>query len=431
MESAKAFLGRFRDGLRAAKLLPTFMRYEKKRLDASKYVKKELSTENQIKIAESKISSGVVEVKLDDSDKEFVNDRFASITYLEGVIALGCKSTAVFNYLVSLYIELEDEAPLYQFLSKHISNAASVPGLNPRQKSPLDLPRALRIVLQSGRHFRSVIKLYIGLGMRQRAVELAIKVDPVLAKELTRDSVEREEKKRLWLMIAKNAAEEDSGSDENIVSRVLNVLDECGPDILSIEDVLPFLPDVAQIDEFKDEICLALTSYSSRIEDFLKDMNEYDVTCNGLRDEIRQLCEYTSEMKIDAKCAFTEKSVVKENAPFYVFPSGFVALESALREEVIPYLNEDQKNLLSSIDKEMLDLQKKLENLPSDNNDEMKMEDKEIEFRINELQYQMDGLIAAECPLTGSIMVESIDQCFCDSKEDELYISCDSLTIEA
>ena len=40
---------------------------------------------------------------MDDSDKEFVNDRFASITYLEGVIALGCKSTAIFNYLVSLY----------------------------------------------------------------------------------------------------------------------------------------------------------------------------------------------------------------------------------------------------------------------------------------------------------------------------------------
>ena len=33
------------------------------------------------------------------------------------------------------------------------------------------------------------------------------------------------------------------------------VLKDCGPDVLSIEDVLPFLPDFAQIDQFKDEIC--------------------------------------------------------------------------------------------------------------------------------------------------------------------------------
>lgn len=74
--------------------------------------------------------------------------------------------------------------------------------------------------------------------MRQQAVELALKVDPSLARELAQDSVELEESKRLWLMIARNAASEGvSGGDVDVVSKVVSVLKDCGPDVLSIEDV--------------------------------------------------------------------------------------------------------------------------------------------------------------------------------------------------
>ena len=74
--------------------------------------------------------------------------------------------------------------------------------------------------------------------MRQQAVELALKVDPSLARELAQDSVELDERRRLWLMIAKNAASEGvSGGDIDVVSKVVSVLRDCGPDVLSIEDV--------------------------------------------------------------------------------------------------------------------------------------------------------------------------------------------------
>ena len=96
----------------------------------------------------------------------------------------------------------------------------------------------------SCRHFRSAVKLYMGFGMRQQAVELALKVDPSLARELARQSDDKDETKRLWLMIARNAAANvgsTSRDGKDVVARVVMVLKDCGPDILSIEDVLPFL----------------------------------------------------------------------------------------------------------------------------------------------------------------------------------------------
>lgn len=161
------------------------------------------------------------------------------------------------------------------------------------------------------------------------------------------------------------------------------------------------MPDFAQIDQIKDEICEALTSYSSKIEGFLKEMNECDHTCDALRGEISRLRTHRMEMRSDARCAFTNKLILSAGEPFYVFPSGYVILESALKKEVMPYLNERQGARVKQIESE-------LEQKPNTISDPTSRD---------RLQAELDGLIAAECPLTGSIMVDSIDVPFEDSKE--------------
>mmetsp|Transcript_14754 Transcript_14754/g.17176 ORF Transcript_14754/g.17176 Transcript_14754/m.17176 type:complete len:1477 (+) Transcript_14754:97-4527(+) len=430
MAASKSFLARF-PGLSATKLLPAFIRYEKKRAEvklaaqvASKQEKK--ASKDSVHIAGSRVN--VIELSIharggSDKSKYFVDDDRASVSYFEGAITLGCRSTAVYNYLVSLYVKMDDETPLYDFISAHTSSSLATTGIKSKQSSPLDMNYALSTIIQTGRHYRSVIKLYMAFGMRQRAVELAIKVDPVLAKELARDSVDRDEKKRLWLMIARNAAVEgESSGGQDIVSNVLSVLTECGPGVLSIEDVLPFLPDVAQIDQFKDEICDALTSYSSKIQEYLKEMNECDQTCNALREEIRRLSDYSTAMYSEATCAFTGRVVAEENEPFYVFPSGFVVMESALKNEVVPYLNEKQQSRIQSIEGEIIEI--------SEMNKKAQNNSLNHDGRMELLQAELNGLIAAECPLTGSAMVDSIDRCFEDSKEDELYIAFDDFMVE-
>jgi vacuolar protein sorting-associated protein 18 len=401
------------------RLLPPIMRYEKTRLvraksesniDVPSNIAKHGGTEESksaIDLLERpKESPDGFELKIESKPKP-MNDSNVAIKYLEGVVKLGCRSGAVFRYLMSLYAAMDDEEPLLAFLTNHVSGTSSVidaakkaflagdrpyAGTDDTSSTPLDMSYALRAVLGTGRHFRSAIKLYMGFGMRSQAVELALKVDPSLARKLAQESIELEERKRLWLMIAKTAASDGTSSGKDVVSRVVSVLKDCGPDVLSIEDVLPFLPDFAQIDQIKDEICEALTSYSSKIEGYLREMNECDQACSSIREEIAQLRKHHMHVKADARCAFTKKHVLSAGEPFYAFPSGYVVLASALKEEVIPCLDEKQRSRVEELEKLILAGGR--------------------EVPIQSLQAELDGILAAECPLTGSIMVESIDRPF-------------------
>ncbi|KAL7554204.1 hypothetical protein ACHAWF_018898 [Thalassiosira exigua] len=410
MSASKSFVARYTEGLSDNKLLPAFMHYEQRRKKGNS--------------ANSKSTM---------SSATFVDDENASIRFMEGVIKLGSRSRAVYNYLTSLYAGMEDEGPLFRFLSAHVPPVAATPpgggaaGLllqhaslkEDSSSSPLDKSYALRTVLRSGRHFRSAVKLYMGFGMRQQAVELALKVDPALARELARQGDGGDETKRLWLMIARNAAAGGGASSsrdgKDVVARVVAVLKDCGPDILSIEDVLPFLPDFAQIDQFKDEICNALASYSSKIDELLKEMNECDLACDALRDELSRLKITGTQVRSDARCAFTNKYVLEEGKPFYAFPSGYVVLESALKREVIPYLNKKQLERMNFVENELARV-----NRSKASKSRSTYEKARDDYETEELQAELDGLIAAECPLTGSIMVESIDRGF-PGTEDELW----------
>ena len=308
MQSARSFLARYPHGLLPTKLLPAFMYYERRRAEVREEIEKlelehgPLSVETKHDPLSRRFGGGVeskhvtntplshaslqiqgddlvtdasgVEISIDKGpirhnrmSQNFIDDDKAVVKYLEGVIKLECQSTAVYNYLISLYASMEDEGPLFRFLSANVPTGSygystnmnsSMRDVNATGKlmyedmnrikdksssssSPLDMAYALRVVLKTGRHFRSAVKLYMGFGLRQQAVELALKVDPSLARELARESVEKEERKRLWLMIARNAASDEHGKNKDVVAKVVSVIKDCGSDILSIEDVLPFL----------------------------------------------------------------------------------------------------------------------------------------------------------------------------------------------
>eukprot|EP00804_Cyclotella_cryptica_P013955 CCRYP_002466-RB/>CCRYP_002466-RB protein AED:0.08 eAED:0.08 QI:298/1/1/1/1/1/11/357/1434 len=446
MAASKSFLNRFTEGLTETMLLPSFMQYERKRKEHKKVKAKAVPpkkippTQGSIPSHSSSLSNfsrrafeiensrthgdGEMEIRINPTDvvspESFVDDSEALVRYLEGVIKLGSRSRAIFNYLVSLYANMDDEGPLFRFLSAHIptgieSSRSSTGVTEPMQnhiheenKAHLDMSFALRTILETGRHFRSAVKLYMGFGMRHQAVELALKVDPSLARELARQSNNKDERKRLWLMIARSAADNSSSRHgKDVVARVVSVLKDCGRDVLSIEDVLPFLPDFAEIDEFKDEICQSLSSYSNKIEQYLKEMQECDQACDALREELERLRVVRTNVRADARCAFTNKNVLQEGEPFYTFPSGYVVLESALKQAIMPFLNSKQQARVTFIEKEMSRIRKN-QRTKSGSSVFVSQDD----HVLDELQAELDGLIAAECPLTGSLMVNSIDHDF-------------------
>ena len=402
--AGESFLSRYSQGLSPMRLLPSIMRYEKirtEKLRDQNRTESARTTGHYSAMEESKISMDFKESTRDLTDSN------VAINYLEGVVTQGCRNGAVFRYLLSLYVAMDNEEPLLAFLSQHVSATSSLVdaakkailvgdrpqfGADDPSSTPLDMSYALRAVLGSGRHFRSAIKLYMGFGMRPQAVELALKVDPSLARQLAQGSIELEERKRLWLMIAKTAATDGTSTGKDVVTRVVSVLKDCGPDVLSIEDVLPFLPDFAQIDQIKDEICEALTSYSSKIEGYLREMNDCDQTCNNIREEISRLRKHHMRVKADARCAFTQKLVLSAGEPFYAFPSGYVVLASALKQEVLPYLTDKQKKRVEELD--------------------VLLQGGNSETSQQTLQSELDSILAAECPLTGSVILESIDKPF-------------------
>lgn len=268
-DACKAFLSSYPQGLSPSKLLPFLMNYETRREErrkakrfrgASESKSDEPAEVERLQVEGSRSSADEVEIRIErmklTQAQSFVEDESAVVKYLEGVIKVGCRSSAVYTYLITLYSKMEDEEPLFRFLSVHVPAAATALEANKKMlhttdgsrfddvsvSSPLDMSFALRTVLGTGRHFRSAIKLYMGFGMRQQAVELALKVDPALARELARESFDSDEQKRLWLMIARNAAAGvDNRGGRDVVTKVVSVLKDCGPDVLSIEDVLPFL----------------------------------------------------------------------------------------------------------------------------------------------------------------------------------------------
>jgi hypothetical protein len=178
-------------------------------------------------------------------------------------------------------------------------------------------------------------------------------------------------------------------------------------------------------DQFKDEICQALKSYSRKIDQYIKDMDDCDHACATLREEITRLQQHGAQMRADARCAFTGKAVIKEKEPFYLFPSGYVVLESILKRQVVPLLNINQQERIEIIEKDLRDLRGKLNTLnPIERyawDDEQILH--ELSSRIDELQSELDGLIAGDCPLTGYVMVNSIDKGFGGIAEDEYYLS--------
>ncbi|GKV18350.1 hypothetical protein SLEP1_g28747 [Rubroshorea leprosula] len=228
---------------------------------------------------------------------------------------------------------------------------------------------------------RACVHIYSMMSMHEEAVALALQVDPELAMAEA-DKVEDDEdmRKKLWLMVAKHVIEQEKGTKRENIRKAIAFLKETDG-LLKIEDILPFFPDFALIDDFKEAICSSLEDYNKQIELLKQEMNDATHGADNIRNDISALAQRYAVIDRDEECGVCRRKIltvgmdyrmargytsVGPMAPLYVFPCGHAFHSLCLITHVTQLTRRTDETQAERI----LDLQKQLTLLGSESRKE-------------------------------------------------------------
>ena len=215
---------------------------------------------------------------------------------------------AVHNTLISIYASdpSPSESALMSYLSTQSLNA----------KPLYDTDFAFRLCIQHSR-VQSAVHIYSSMGEYSSAVDLALKHNEIdLASSVADRPTDTDPalRKRLWLAVAKKViSQQDTGS----IKTALDFMKRC--DLLRIEDLIPFFPDFVVIDDFKEEICAALESYSRSIAALDTEMDASAATAESIKQDIKKLNNRYAIVEPGERCRVCQLPLLSRQ--FFVFPS--------------------------------------------------------------------------------------------------------------
>ncbi|XP_068725314.1 vacuolar protein sorting-associated protein 18 homolog isoform X1 [Montipora capricornis] len=306
-----------------------------------------------------------------------------AIRYLETCIEkLGNKDQAIHNYLLSLYIEQNDDLSLLRYLQMQ--------GQDPEEVC-YDMKYALRLCSEHDKQ-RACVHIYSTMGLFEEAVDLSLKVDVDLAKIQAQKPPEDDEvlRKKLWLRIARHVVEE-----ERDVKKAMEFLNQC--ELLKIEDILPFFQDFVTIDHFKDAICSSLHEYNQHIEELKSEMQEATESAKTIRSDIHEMRNKYSIVPALEKCSICSYPLLTR--AFYVFPCHHAFHADCLKNEMLPILKEKQRAKVQELFNQLYRTSRSDSSTATPTSRES-------------LKNELDDLIASECLYCGEIMIRTIDQPF-------------------
>ncbi|XP_057794948.1 vacuolar sorting protein 18 [Salvia miltiorrhiza] len=360
------------------------------------------------------------------SEPHAKNETHEVIKYLEYCVhRLQNEDPGIHNLLLSLYAKQDDESSLLRFLQCKFGKGQ----LNGPEFF-YDPKYALRLCLKEKR-MRACVHIYSMMSMHEEAVALALQVDPELAMAEA-DKVEDDEdlRKKLWLMVAKHVIEQEKGTKRENIRKAIAFLKETDG-LLKIEDILPFFPDFALIDDFKEAICSSLEDYNEQIEKLKEEMNDATHGADNIRNDISALAQRYAVIKKDEGCGVCGRKIlnaadeyrmaraytsVGSMAPFYAFPCGHSFHVNCLIAHVTRCSTEAQAEYI-------LDLQKQLTLLGNEPRKEMNgglTEEEPIASMTpgDKIRSQLDDAIASECPFCGDLMIREISLHFLEEKDE-------------
>ncbi|KAL1198179.1 Vacuolar sorting protein 18 [Cardamine amara subsp. amara] len=349
------------------------------------------------------------------SEPHAKNETHEVIKYLEFCVhRLHNEDPGIHNLLLSLYAKQEDDSALLRFLQCKFGKG--------RENGPeffYDPKYALRLCLKEKRT-RACVHIYSMMSMHEEAVALALQIDPELAMAEA-DKVEDDEdlRKKLWLMVAKHVVKQEKGAKRENIRKAIAFLKETDG-LLKIEDILPFFPDFALIDDFKEAICSSLEDYNKQIEQLKEEMNDATRGADNIRNDISALTQRYAVIDRNQECGVCKRKILMMTgdfrmaqgyssagplAPFYVFPCGHSFHAQCLITHVTSCAHEEHAE-------HILDLQKQLTLLGSetrrDINGNRSDEPITSTTTADKLRSELDDAIASECPFCGELMINEI-----------------------
>lgn len=221
---------------------------------------------------------------------------------------LHATNPAVHNTLISIYAShpSPSETALLGYLSSHPSSTSP----------PYDADFAFRLCIQHNR-VQSSVHIYSSIGEYSSAVNLALKHDEIDLAALVADRPSDNNpllRKKLWLEVAKKVIQQPGNGS---IKTATDFLKRC--DLLRIEDLIPFFPDFVVIDDFKEEICAALESYSRSIAALDAEMDASAATAESVKAEIKQLDRRYAIVEPGERCRVCDLPLLIRQ--FFVFPS--------------------------------------------------------------------------------------------------------------
>lgn len=285
---------------------------------------------------------------------------------------------AVHNTLISIYAShpSPSESALLSYLETQ--------SLNP---TPLyDADFALRLCIQHSR-IQSCVHIYSSMHQYLSAVNLALKHNAIDLASLVADRPDSNPalRKKLWLTVAKKVIRtQGTGS----IKTAIDFLKRC--ELLRIEDLIPFFPDFVVIDDFKDEICAALESYSRHIDALKTEMDESANTAASIKADISALDRRYAIVEPGERCYICRLPLLARQ--FFVFPCQHGFHSECLGKKVLQQAGLTQRGRIR-------ELQASLGRARGG-------ERREREVR------ELDGLVAGACALCGDAAIRLVEEPF-------------------
>ena len=324
----------------------------------------------------------------EDQEKE-------AIRYLEfSINSLRRRDPPLHNFLISLYVKHQPDK-IEGYLLQQGYDAKEV---------PYDIEYTLRLFEENDLK-RAALVLYCILGQFDEAVEIALNVDLDRAEKILDFAKTDEERKKIWLRIAKFVVtqKKDIGQAMEYLKRSQN--------LINIEDILPFFPDFVTIDHFKEAICEALEKYSSHIENLRQDMEECNVAADNIRDDIQAYKNRYVFVRAVDTCSLCNSYLMSK--PFHLFTCGHKFHSDCLIDEVMPYLSPARQAKVEELRIEIRALELRGQDTVSVDSRSVKLS------RKDQLRSELDDLVASECPYCGEMMLKMIDKPLIEEEDFE------------